>query len=91
MLDMSAVTAGIGDFVGIGIVGFGLSLFIEWVKEKFSATPRMVRVLTVALAIAIGTAYWFLRDTVLWQNIVGILGVATVVWAFLWKKDQPTQ
>lgn len=73
----------INDFLSIGIVGVALSLVMEWIKAKFETSPFGSKVLVLGLSLAIGAVFYFLNGTVYWQAFIGVLGTATVVWAFL--------
>lgn len=73
------------DLLGIAIVGAGLSAVIQWLKIKFGAEGLAVKLLTILLAIIVGTLYVFLRDTAVWPTILGVLGAASTVYAFFLK------
>lgn len=75
------------DFLGIAIVGAALSLVIQIIKNKLGPTSNATRLITLALSVLIGAAYWFLRDTNLWQTILGVLAAASTVYAFFLKNE----
>lgn len=75
----------VADFLGIGVIGIGLSLVIEAIKSMYGPASDTTKLITVGLAIVVGTAYYFLRQTIWWQTILGILATASTVYAFLLK------
>lgn len=74
------------DFLGIGIVGVAASLIIEAINLKLGVTSVRAKVLTLAVAIALGTFYFLARDTAWWMTVLGVLGAASTVYAFFLKK-----
>jgi len=72
-------------FLQIGIVGVALSGLIQFIKTKFITDPNTTKLLTIALAIVVGTLFYVLKSTPLWPTILGILGAASMVYAFLLK------
>lgn len=72
------------DFLGIGIVGAGLSILMQVVKNYVNTEPYN-RAIVLVLAIAIGATYYFLQDTDLWVTIVGILGASQIVYNYVVK------
>jgi len=75
-------------FLAIGIIGVIMSLVIEFIKKKFSSKPLVTKGITVALAVVLGTVYYFLSTTVYFASVLGILGVASTVYAFFLKKSK---
>lgn len=78
----------IQDFLGIGIVGIALSIFMEGVKAKFNPSKGMTKLITLGLAVVLGTVYYFGVQTVWWQSVIGVLSAATVVWAFIINNEK---
>lgn len=75
----------IGDFLGISIVGVFLSSIVEVIKLHLGPTSGVTKVLTVMLAVIIGSLYWWLASTVWWTTILGVLASASTVYALFWK------
>lgn len=76
----------INDFIGIAIVGSSLSLVIDFIKARWGVESNATKFAVIGLSVILGTVYFFLRDTVLWQTILGILGAASTFWALFLKK-----
>lgn len=72
-------------FLEISIVGTALSVVIEGIKNKYGPTSSTTKGITIALAIALGTAIYFLSGTAIWLTIVGVLAAASTVYAFFFK------
>lgn len=77
----------INDFLGIGIVGVALSLVIEWIKNRFGTYSVGTKAVTIGLSIVVGSAYFFLRDTSIWQTILGVLASASTFYALFMKPN----
>lgn len=75
----------ITDFLAIGIVGVALSILIELIQAKYGTGKNATKILIIALAIAVGSIYYFLRETSYWQTIVGVLTAASTVYAFFFS------
>lgn len=75
----------IDDFLGIAIVGAGLSGIIEYIKLKMGIDSWATKILTIILAIVVGGLYVFLAGTPIWTTIIGVLAAATTVYAFILK------
>lgn len=73
-------------FLQISIVGTVLSLAVQYIKNKFGTTSIATKTLTVLLSVLIGAGFYFLQGTEIWLAIVGVLGVASTVYAFIFKK-----
>jgi hypothetical protein len=72
-------------FLSIGIVGVFLSFVVQAIKVKYGTESATTKGLTIGLSIVLGSAIWFLQGTVIWAAILGVLSVASAVYAFLWK------
>lgn len=75
------------DFLGIMVVGTGLSLVVEMIRQRLGPDSQRTKLITIGLSVLVGTGYYLLRDTVLWQTILGILMAASTVYAFFIKKS----
>ncbi len=72
-------------FLTIGIVGTALSFLIQWIKTKFGTDSMKTKGLTVLLSVLVGALVYLLQGTAIWLAIVGILGMASTVYAFFLK------
>jgi len=52
----------INNFLGIAIVGAGLSLLLGWVKAKFGFTSFGSKLVIIGASIVLGGAYYFFVD-----------------------------
>lgn len=75
----------IDNFLAIGIVGVFLSLAIQIIKKVFGTSNSKTKVITIILAVAVGSFYYFLKDTIYWQTIVGVLASASTVYALFFN------
>jgi hypothetical protein len=75
----------VNEILGIAVVGALLSVVIQHLKNVFGTDSTETKLLTVALSVAVGGAYFLLRQTVWWATIVGVLGAASTVYAFVLK------
>lgn len=75
----------IDNFLAIGIVGVFLSLTIQIIKKVFGTSNSKTKVITIVLSIAVGSFYYFLKDTIYWQTIVGVLAAASTVYALFFN------
>jgi hypothetical protein len=75
----------IDNFLAIGIVGVFLSLAIQIIKKVFGTSNSKTKVLTIILAVAVGSFYYFLKDTIYWQTIIGVLASASTVYALFFN------
>lgn len=76
----------LNDFLSIGVVGAGLSLAIDWLKERFETKGWATKTVTLLFAILIGGLYVWLRQTSYLQTVLTVLGAASVIYAFFLKK-----
>jgi len=74
------------DFVGIAIVGTGLSLIIQIIKNHWGIESNKTKLLTILLSILVGGFYFALRGTVLYETIIGILAASSTVYALILRK-----
>lgn len=72
-------------FLQIGIVGAFLAAVVQVIKIKFGTTGTVTKLLTVALALVIASAYYFLQGTEILTAFVQILAIASTIYAFLLK------
>ena len=76
----------IQDFSQLLVVGTAVSLLINYIKNKFVTETMATKALTLALAVVVGGAYVYLRDTSLWQTILQVLVVSSAFYALFLKK-----
>lgn len=69
----------------IGIVGSLLSLAIQAIQDKFGAQGNVTKLIAITGSIALGTLYWFLAGTEIWTAVLGVLGAASTVYAFVFS------
>ena len=74
------------DLQTVAILGVIVSLIMAVIKKYVGTKELLSKAIVVALSIIGGAVYWFLKDTASWQMIVGILAVASTVYAFFLKK-----
>jgi len=75
----------IQNFLSIAIIGAGLAMVIQFIKNHYGLDTNKTKAMTLALAIVIGAGYYFLSQTIWWQTILGVLASASTVWALLIK------
>jgi hypothetical protein len=76
----------VNDFVAISIVGVGLSLAIDWLKNKYGNSGRGLKAIVFLLAILLGGIYIWLRETPAFPTVLTVLGAASMFYAFLLKE-----
>ena len=76
----------INDFLGIAIVGVIMSLLIEGIKQKLGDNTFPSRVVIVAAAIVVGGLYVWIRQTIWWSTILGVLAAASTFYGFFIAK-----
>lgn len=74
------------EFLEIGIIGAIISIIIQIIKEKWGTESDTTKVLTIGLSIVIGSVYYFLQGTALWQSILGVLATASTFYALIIRK-----
>ena len=72
-------------FLQIGIVGVLASLLVEWLMEDSKIDGRYVAVI---VSLLFGGTYWLFSDTAIWQSVLGVLGAASTVYAFIFHKTE---
>jgi len=72
-------------FTEILLVGVIASIITQWMKKASGTNAWKMKLLAVAVSVVFGTIYYFLRDTVLWENILGVLMISSTVYAFFMK------
>lgn len=75
----------IGAFLGIGIVGAGVSALLEFIKAKSSSDLNMKSV-AIVVSLFVGTVYWVVADTVYYETVLGVLASASTVYALFFNK-----
>lgn len=76
----------INDFLSISIVGVGLSLGIDWLKNKYGTEGWATKAVTIVLSVIIGALYVAIRGTSYFETIISVLGASSMVYAFFLKK-----
>lgn len=75
----------INDFLGIAIVGVILSVAVQAIKDSTQLNALGKKSLTIALAVLLGSAYYFAAQTVWWQTVLGVLAAASTFYSFFLK------
>jgi hypothetical protein len=75
------------NFLSILIVGILASLLIEAINKVWGLNSPKAKVVTIGVSIVFGGLYYFLKDTIWWQTILGVLGTASTIYAFFLKKE----
>jgi hypothetical protein len=76
----------IGVFTQIGIIGAALSVFMEWLTQKYEVNSPAAKITVIGLSVAIGIVYWFLaRNVELLKSVIGILASASTVYAIFYS------
>jgi len=76
----------IQDFSQLLVVGTATSLLINYLKNRFGTETNTTKALTLLLAVLVGGAYVYLRDTNAWQTIIQVLVVSSAVYALFLRK-----
>lgn len=76
----------INDFLAITVVGAGLSLAIDSLKNKYGTQGWATKTVVLLMSVMIGGLYVWLRQTSYFQTVLVVLGAASVVYSFLLKK-----
>jgi len=75
-------------FFSIAIVGVAASFIIEGINRFFGVDSFRAKIITVAVSVSLGVALYFLQGTTVWETILGILGIASAVYAFFLKSKK---
>ncbi len=75
-------------FFSIAIVGVAASFIIEGINQFFGVDSFWAKIVTLLIAVTLGTAMWLLQGTAIWETILGILGVSSAVYAFFLKSKK---
>jgi len=73
----------ITDFIGISIVGAALSIAFQYFKATSGTKSKLW---AIGLSVVVGVVYVFLRDTVWWTTILGVLASASTIYALFLKE-----
>lgn len=84
-MDGIAISLSLADVAGLAIVGAIVSFVLQYIKNKWGANGNATKLAAIVASLIIGCFYWFVRDTAVWVNFVGILTVASTVFALLIK------
>lgn len=75
----------LNDFLEIAIIGVVLSLFVQAIKDSTILNALGKKLVTVVLALILGTFYYFASQASWWSAFLGILGVASTFYALFLK------
>lgn len=76
----------INDFLAIAIVGATVSFAVQWVKARYNMGSNASKLSAIGLSVVVGSIYWFLRETAIWESILGVLASASTVYAMFFKE-----
>ena len=76
----------ISAFLSIAVVGAILSFVVEWLKAKLNTTTLGSKALVAILALLVATGFWWLQNTPYLETVVTVLGMASIVYGFIFKK-----
>jgi len=71
------------DFLAIGVVGAALSVAFQYFK---STSGNRSKLLMIGLSVLVGGIYVFLRDTVWYTTILGVLASASTIYSLFLKE-----
>lgn len=75
------------DFLGISIIGVGASLLVQFIKNQFGTQSTTTKLILVFIALVTGAGYYVLQlNQDFYQIVIQILGIASIVYAFIIKK-----
>lgn len=74
-------------FLQIGLIGALLSSIVHVVKSRFGTEGNTTKIITIVLAVLLGVGYYLASSTPWWQSIIQILGISSIIYAFLLKAD----
>jgi hypothetical protein len=72
----------IGEYL---IVGMVVSIFIQFLKNTYGLESTKTKIAVVSASLVLGSLYYMFRDTVYFESFLGILGSASMIWAFFLK------
>ncbi|MDX9799115.1 MAG: hypothetical protein RBT05_09695 [Bacteroidales bacterium] len=68
------------------IIGAAVSLIVQYLKKRLGTTSAGTMLAVITISIVAGTAYFFIKDTSLWEPIISILGFAGAVYTFIFRR-----
>ena len=77
----------VSDFLTIGIVGVLLSAVFQGIKQYLPTSSVGNKVAVAVAALLVAGIYVWLRQTVYWETVVLVLGVASAVYANFFKSN----
>jgi hypothetical protein len=72
-------------FAQIGIVGVALSSAIQYIKNKYGTSSLGSKGITIGLSVLVGGGFWYIQGTPFFEQVVAVLGSATVAYNFIVK------
>jgi len=69
---------GLVDFLAISVIGALLSLAFEYFKSTKGTSSKLW---AIGLSVVVGGVYVFVRDTVWYSTILGILAASSTIYA----------
>lgn len=78
----------INEFMGISIVGVGLSLGFEFVQRKYGMTSGWSKFIVLVSSLVLGGAYVWVRNEPYFPTVLTILGTSSLIYSFFFKGSQ---
>jgi hypothetical protein len=76
------------NFLDITLIGIIASLIIEGINRLWQFDSLKAKVATIVVSIVLGAFYFFMRNSNVWQDIIGILTTASAIYAFFLKQKK---
>jgi len=73
----------IGSYVVIGAI---VSLIVQYLKTNLRTSRDETMIAVLLISIISGSAYYFIKDTSLWQPILQILAFAGAIYTYILKR-----
>lgn len=75
-------------FLSISIVGSVLSLFIQWLQNKYGVEGSQTKAIAIFGSIVLGGLVYFLSALPIWTSILGVLAAASTVYAMFFSGNR---
>jgi hypothetical protein len=77
----------IQEFLGIAVVGALLSLALEYITGHVKS-KNASKAITLVLSLVVAGGYVWVRSTPYFETMVTVLGVASIVYGFVFNKEK---
>jgi len=75
----------LSQILSIGIVGALMSTLFEIINSEFQGNPRRTKLIVIALSVAVGSGYVFIKDTPYFTTVITVLGAASTMYSFFFS------